>query len=73
MEAPKLTPREKQVLDVLTETFERPWKIADKAGITTMSRGETAAHFCIRLVKKGLAEKGGSPMFPEWRRAQTAK
>jgi len=69
---PKLSMRQQQVFDVLTNAFQRPWAIAQAAGITTTSPGETAAKFCIQLVKLGLAEKGGSPMFPEWRRVSGA-
>lgn len=67
---PKLSEREREIYAVLDDKFERPHRIAVKAKIRTTSPAETASTYCIRLVKKGLAEKGGSPMFPEWRRAQ---
>lgn len=63
-----MTPRQKQVLDALTENFEHPDRIASRARITTASPRETASKYCIQLVKLGLAEKGGSAMFPRWRR-----
>lgn len=65
---PNLTPRQHQVLVALADEFERPSVIAHRAGIHTVSPAETASKFCIQLVKLGLAEKGGSPMFPRWRR-----
>ncbi len=64
-----MTPRQQQVLFNLSDEFESPDAIARKAGIYTTSPRETAAKFCIQLVKLGLAEKGGTPMFPRWRRA----
>lgn len=64
-----LTPRQKQVLGALTDEFDWAGAIARRAGITTTSPSETAAKFCIQLVKLGRAEKGGTPMFPKWRRA----
>jgi len=63
-----MTPREKQVFDALTEAFERPDAIARRAKIYTSSPRETASKYCISLVKRGLAEKGGTPMHPMWRR-----
>lgn len=68
-ELPKLTPRERQVFDALMGDFESAWPIGRRAGLSTYSAGETAAKFCNRLVKLGLAEKGGTRMFPVWRRA----
>ena len=66
----KLTPRQKQVYEALPFVdFEHPGIIARKAGVRTISSSETAAKFCIQLVKLGLAEKGGTRMFPLWRRA----
>lgn len=65
-----LTQRQQQVYDALTDAFSNGYRIAERAGITTSSPRETAAKFCIQLVDLGLAEKGGSPQFPEWRRAQ---
>lgn len=62
----KLTPREQQILAALTSEPSCSWEIARRAGIHTMSRGETAAKFCISLTKKGLAEKHGTRMFPKW-------
>lgn len=64
----KLTPMERRVLDALAGEFERPYAIAMRARITTISPSETASKFCIALVRKGLAEKGGTPMYPKWRR-----
>lgn len=64
-----LTKRELQVYNVLGDTFQSPYRIADAAGLRTTSPKETASRYCIRLVSKGFAEKGGTPMFPEWRRA----
>lgn len=67
---PKLTPREKQVYDALSPTFSRPSReIAQYAKIRTSSPSETAAHYCIKLVAKGIAVKCGTAMFPEWKRA----
>lgn len=63
-----LTERQQQVLSALTDAFEGPRIIANRAKITTSSPGETAAKFCIQLVALGLAEKGGSPQFPKWRK-----
>ncbi|KQP61040.1 helix-turn-helix domain-containing protein [Methylobacterium sp. Leaf108] len=66
----KLTPRERQVFEALSPTFARNSReIAKLAGIRTSSSSETAAHYCIRLVAKGLAEKRGTAMFPEWKLA----
>lgn len=68
----KLTSRQKQVLDALTNEFESGYTIARLAVIATASPKETASRFCIQLVKLGLAEKGGTPMFPKWRRSPAA-
>lgn len=65
----KLTDRQRQVLNALTEEFEHPGRIAGRAQIYTCSPGETAAKYCIQLTKLGLAEKGGKKMFPKWRKA----
>lgn len=64
----KLTPRERQVLDVLTIEPLSAYEIARRANITTVSRSETAAKFCIALVKKGLAVKSGWRQYPKWAR-----
>jgi hypothetical protein len=64
----KLTDREKQVYEALRDHPLCSSQIARAANITTSSPSETAAHFCIKLVKKGLAEKCGTRMFPEWKR-----
>jgi hypothetical protein len=66
----RMTPRQTQVLEALSTRFERPGVIAQRAGIRTSSPTETVSKFCIQLVELGLAEKGGTPMFPMWRRAQ---
>ena len=63
-----LTPMERRVFDVLDGEFERPHVIAQRAKITTISPSETASKFCISLVRKGLAEKGGTSTFPRWRK-----
>jgi hypothetical protein len=63
-----LTPREKQVLDALTDTFDHPDAIAQRAGISTISPRETASTFCRKLVKRGLAVKGGTAI---WRKRDT--
>lgn len=63
-----LTPRQQQVFNVLTDEFEWPGTIARRADISTSSPAETASKYCIQLVKLGLAEKGGKPMFPMWRK-----
>ena len=63
-----LTPRQAQILSVLTEDFESPDTIARRAMIFTSSPRETAANFCRQLVKLELAEKGGTSMFPRWRK-----
>jgi hypothetical protein len=67
MNGEKLTDRERQVYEVLCDHPMGASQIARKAGIKTTSPAETAAHYCIRLVKKGLAEKCGTRMFPGWR------
>lgn len=56
-DAPKLTPRQQQVYDVLTEEWQNPSEIARRARIRTTSPRETAATHCIALVKLGLAER----------------
>lgn len=66
----RLTPRQQTVLDALTDEMSTPDQIARRARITTVSPRETASNFCRQLVKLGLAEKGGSAMFPVWRRAK---
>lgn len=63
-----MTPRQKEVLDALTDEFDWPGSIARRAGIRTSSPTETVSKFCIQLTKLGLAEKSGSRMFPKWRR-----
>lgn len=64
-----LTPRQEQTLMALTDQFETPDLIASRAGINTYSPRETAAKYCIQLVKLGLAEEGGAPHYPKWRKA----
>lgn len=64
-----LTPREKQVYNALTDVAESPGVIASRADIRTISPRETAATFCRKLTRRGLAIKGGTPMCPKWRRA----
>jgi hypothetical protein len=68
-----MTLRQMQVYGGLTHEFDYAGVIARRAGIYTTSPSETAAKFCIQLVKLGMAEKGGSRMFPKWRRAPNSK
>lgn len=68
-----MTPRQQQVYVVLTDEFEWSGVIARRDGIHTTSPGETAAKFCIQLVKLGEAEKGGTRMFPKWRKASKSE
>lgn len=65
-----LTRGQRQVYEALSDVFERPETIAIRAGIATSSPRETASTFCRQLVNIGLAEKGGTPMSPMWRRAE---
>ncbi len=65
----KITPRERDIYNVLGSEPLSCWEVARLAEIKTMSRGETAAKYCISLTKKGLAVKHGSRMFPKWSRA----
>jgi hypothetical protein len=65
----QLTPRETEVYNALTNEPDWPGVIANRAGIRTISRSETAAKFCIALVRKGLAKKHGTAMFPKWSKA----
>lgn len=65
----KLTPSQARVFAVLTDEPQRPDSIARAAGFhSRVSPRETAAKFCIQLVKLGLAEKAGTQRFPMWRR-----
>jgi hypothetical protein len=68
-----LTPRQAQVLKALDDEFARPDLIAARAGVRTSSPRETAAKYCIQLVTLGLAEKGGTPAYPKWRKALHSK
>lgn len=65
----KVTRTEALVYDALTEEPEWPGVIANRAGISTMSRAETGAKYCILLVGKGLATKHGPRIFPKWSRS----
>lgn len=65
----QLTPRETEVYYALTSEPSWPGIIAGRAGIRTVSRSETAAKYCISLVRKGLAKKHGTAMFPKWSRS----
>lgn len=67
----KLTTREQQVYDALTNKPQCASQIARAAFVSTSSPSETAASFCIKLVAKGLAEKCGTRRFPSWRRLPT--
>lgn len=69
----KLTARQYQVFNALEDKFASSALIANRAGIHTISKSETAAKFCIQLVKLGLAEKGGTRAFPTWRRAPLSR
>lgn len=64
-----MTPRQKQVYDALTDEFQPAHTIARLAALTNMHREEAAAKYCIQLTKGGWAERRGTRMFPEWRRA----
>lgn len=65
---PRLTERQRQVLDVLSSDWRSAWEIANAAKITTSSPSETASKFADQLVKLALAEKGGQRSAPTWRR-----
>ncbi len=65
---PRLTERQRQVLDVLSSDWQSAWEIANAAKITTSSPSETASKFADQLVKLALAEKGGQRSAPTWRR-----
>lgn len=64
----KLTPRERQVYEVLTSEPLSDWEIARRARIRTFSPHETAAKFCNSLTKKGLAVKSGPRFNAKWAR-----
>ena len=65
-----MTPMEAHFYAALTSEPSFPGQIANRAGITNRaSPQETAAKFCRRLVKKGLAVRTGSAMHPKWHRA----
>lgn len=64
-----MTPREKQIYDVLTDEFKSDSEIARLAGFGGWYARENAAKFCIKLTRIGLAERRGPRMLPEWRRA----
>lgn len=66
----KLTLRQRQVYDALTNNFKSGSQIAQDAKIFTYSPAETASKFAIQLTKLGLAEKGGTRSAPRWRRKQ---
>ena len=67
-----LTFRQSQILNGLTDEFASAGVVARRAGIHTISPSETAAKFCIQLVKLGLAEKGGERQYPMWRKKAKA-
>lgn len=67
----KLTQRQQQVYDVLTETNGlNASQIARAADITTGWPAETAAKYAIQLSKLGLADRGGTRMHPLWYKAR---
>lgn len=61
-----LTARQKQVLTVLGNAPLHAGQIANMANIRTCSPRETASKYADQLVKLGLAQKGGSRVFPTW-------
>jgi hypothetical protein len=64
-----LTYRQGQMWGVLDAQWRSAGELATLARVRTRSPRETASKYCDQLVRFGLAEKGGSRMFPEWRRA----
>ena len=65
-----MTPMENRIYVALTSEPSFPGQIADRAGLRNYaSPRETAATFCRRLVKKGLAVRTGPAMHPRWHRA----
>lgn len=69
-DAPKLTARQQQVYDALTNDWACSYDVAKRAGIRTQSPTETAARHCIALVKMGLVERGTARWFANWRKKQ---
>jgi hypothetical protein len=65
----KITPRERDIYNVLSDVPLSSSEIAQRVGICWVSPSEAAARHCISLTKKGLAVKRGSRMFPKWARA----
>ena len=65
----RLAPRTRRVLDALTDEFATPGAIAVRAGLPTRERRAMAEQTCGLLVRLGLAQQGGTPERPRWRRA----
>jgi hypothetical protein len=65
-----LTRPQQRVFDALSTEFERPIRIAERAGIRTQSTTEAVSKYLNQLTKMGLAEKGGRRDIPTWRRAK---
>lgn len=58
-------PRHLQILPALDNEWCSSDELVDQTGISR----KMAVKYAERLVSEGLAEKGGSRMFPRWRRA----
>lgn len=68
-----LTPQDWKILRALSAEPTSPGIIANRAGIQTSSPRETASHHCIRLTRKGFAEKTGTAMLPKWMLSERGK
>ena len=65
--------RTRKVLDALDAEFATAGVIALRAGLPTRERAALAEQACGALVRLGLAQQGGTPERPRWRRLNPEK
>jgi len=63
-----MTPTQRIFYDAMTEQFETPMRIGQRAGAGPYYFVERTSRYCIQLTRLGLAEKGGTRQNPMWRR-----